>query len=55
MDISATHCNGNPLDLESLLSVPYEDFAHDILGIQSNINRRTGELENLFSPRCSKQ
>ncbi|OPZ91785.1 MAG: hypothetical protein BWY74_01847 [Firmicutes bacterium ADurb.Bin419] len=55
MDISATHCNGNPLDLEALLNAPYEDFAHDILGIQSNINRRTGELENLFSPRCSKQ
>ena len=27
-------------------------FAHDIIGIQNNINRETGEFENCFVPRC---
>jgi hypothetical protein len=54
MDISATHCNGTPLDLEKLLSFDEFNFAHDIYGIMDNIDRSTGELRNCFLPRCSK-
>lgn len=54
MDITACH-NDHPLDLERLLSFPDFDFAHDVFGIRKHLNRDTGELEGLFSPRCSKR
>lgn len=53
MDITACHCNGNPLDLSRLLEADDFNFAHDILGIRAHINRDTGALENCFSPRFS--
>jgi hypothetical protein len=53
MDITATHCNGCPLDLEKFLAAPDGDFGHDVFGIRHHINRRTGELENMFLPRCA--
>lgn len=54
MDLSATHCNGTPLDFEKLLNFDDFNFAHDIYGIVANINRSTGQLDNCFLPRCSK-
>ena len=54
MDITATHKNGTPLDLPKLMSFDGGNFAHDIFGIMKHINRRTGELEDCFLPRCSK-
>lgn len=54
MDISATHIY-NPLDLNRLLEAKEDDFAHDIYGIVSHIDRTTGKLKNFFTPRYSKR
>lgn len=54
MDITACHCNGNPLRLDDLLVADEFNFAHDVFGIQRNLDRKTGELKNLFSPRYNK-
>ncbi len=51
MDLSATHCNGMPLDLDRLASADDANFGHDIFGIRRHINRETGELQNCFVPR----
>lgn len=51
MDISATHANGNPLDLDGLLKSDDGNFAHDVFGIRRHINRSTGKLEDCFVPR----
>ncbi|HDZ40046.1 MAG TPA: hypothetical protein ENH62_17540 [Marinobacter sp.] len=51
MDITAAHLNGCPLDLVGLLEAPDFDFAHDVFGIQSHLNRSTGKLERCFLPR----
>jgi len=53
MDLDAAHSNGSPLDFRRLLEFPDFDFMHDISGISKHINRKSGELENCFSPRCS--
>ncbi|MBL0922423.1 MAG: hypothetical protein IBJ10_09895 [Phycisphaerales bacterium] len=53
MDLTACHCNGTPLDLDALLAADDFDFAHDLFGIRENINRKTGELDNCFLPRCA--
>lgn len=42
------------LKLNELLNACDIDFVHDITGIQSNINRETGKLENYFLPRYAK-
>lgn len=55
MDIVACHCNGNPLDLSALLAANDLEFYHDVAGIYKNWNRRTGKLDNFFTPRFSKQ
>jgi hypothetical protein len=55
MDLTACHSNGNPLRLQDLLDSDDYNFTHDIFGITDNINRKTGELENFFVPRFSKQ
>jgi hypothetical protein len=54
MDVVATHCNGNPLRLEALLAADDFNFAHDILGIRTHLNRETGKLEDHFRPRFSQ-
>ena len=54
MDVEAVHSNGCPLDFKALLEFPEEDFAHDINGIQENIDRSTGALGNFFLPRCAR-
>jgi hypothetical protein len=54
MDICATHLNGCNLSLEKLLSFDNSNFLHDVIGINRNIDRKTGKLENCFIPRCAR-
>lgn len=59
MDITAVHCNGNPLRLDELLAADDNNFAHDVFGINRHLDRRDdrpeGEplLRDYFSPRYS--
>lgn len=53
MDVGATHTCGCPLDLQKLLDADKFNFAHDIFGINKNLDRETGELLNCFLPRCA--
>jgi hypothetical protein len=53
MDVTAAHCNGNPLRLADLLKADDFNFLHDLVGIAKHLNRDTGKLENFFSPRFS--
>jgi hypothetical protein len=53
MDITACHANGNPLKLQQLLDADGFNFAHDVAGICNRIDRSTGHMTNLFSPRFS--
>lgn len=53
MDVTAVHCNGNPLKLEALRDADGFNFAHDILGIRRHLNRDTGHLDGHFLPRFS--
>jgi hypothetical protein len=55
MDLTACHCNGNPLRLLDLLNADDFNFSHDVFGIQRNLDRKTGKLLNHFSPRYSKK
>jgi len=54
MDLIAIHKNGNPLDLEKLLSANLFNFNHDVYGIMKYIDRKTGRLTNHFLPRYSR-
>lgn len=53
MDIMACHLNGTPLNLAAWLSADDFNFMHDLGGIDRNMNRTTGKLENCFLPRFS--
>lgn len=53
MDVTACHCNGNPLRLAELLKADDFNFVHDVFGIRRHLNRETGELQDCFSPRYS--
>jgi hypothetical protein len=55
MDITAVHCNGNPLTLRALLYAGDFDFSHDVFGIRRHIDRRTGKLMAGFLPRYSEK
>ncbi len=55
MDLTAVHANGNPLRLEDLLAADDFNLLHDVCGIERHLNRKTGQLENHFSPRFSKR
>jgi len=50
MDITAAH-TANPLKLDELLHTDSMNFAHDVFGINQNINRDSGEMNNCFLPR----
>lgn len=52
MDLTCVHAR-TPLRLQALLDAPAGDFGHDITGIYLNLDRTTGTLRNLFSPRCT--
>lgn len=53
MDVTAVHANGCKLDLEALLTCKDEDFSHDVLEITQHVDRNTGRLNGLFTPRCA--
>ena len=55
MDITATHCNGNPLRLADLLAADDFNFQHDVCGINRHLNRDTGKLMDHFIPRFSQR
>lgn len=50
-DITAVHCNGCPLQLFALLAAPDNHFWHDVIGIARHLDRNTGALTGIFSPR----
>lgn len=54
MSITAVHLNDVRLDLNKLLDFDDFNFAHDINGIDANINKNTGKLANSFLPRCTE-
>lgn len=53
MDLTAVHCNGTPLRLADLAKAKNPDFSHDVLGIRKHLNRKTGQLDDLFQPRSA--
>lgn len=55
MDITACHLNGCHLDLERMINANDADLLHDIGGINRNLNRDNGKLENHFLPRLRKR
>ena len=50
MDIETTH-NEVGLKLSELLNADDENFTHDIVGIQKNLDRTTKKIQNFFLPR----
>ena len=54
MDIENVHAEIG-LKLNDLLNADDLNFAHDIVGIQQNIDRRSKKLQNLFLPRYAKE
>lgn len=55
MDLVAVHRNGCPLALEALLASDIGDLAHDVGGIATHIDRKTGSLQDGFLPRYRAQ
>lgn len=53
MDIEAVH-NEIGLRLKELLAADEVNFAHDIVGIQNNIDRSSKKMMNYFVPRYAK-
>lgn len=53
MDVSTIHEDVCPLNLEGLLNADDINFAHDIMGINRNLDRITPKLLNDFLPRYS--
>ena len=51
MDFTAVHLNGCPLRLDALLEADDFNFMHDAFGICRHLNRETGKLDGMFSPR----
>lgn len=54
MDITATHCNGNPLRLNDLLAADDFNLLHDVSGIAHHLDRETGKLGGHFLPRFTR-
>jgi len=53
MDVESVHASSG-LRLYDFANADPFSFAHDIFGINRNLNRDTGKLENHFLPRFSK-
>lgn len=51
MDLTATHANGCPMDLEKLLAADDFEFQDDLNGITLHLNRETGKLMDGFVPK----
>lgn len=54
-DITIVHLNSAALNLEVLLTCNDFHLAHDINGIENDLDSRTGLLRGYFNPRCSKE
>jgi len=54
MDVTAVHCNGNPLRHADLLAADDFNFLHDMSGICNCLDRNTGKLTRNFRPRFSR-
>lgn len=50
MDVELVHVKMG-LKLEKLIDADTGNFCHDLNGIRTYLNRRTGELEQCFVPR----
>ncbi len=53
MDIENVHAEVE-LKLTELLNADDLNFAHDIVGIQQNFDRKSKKLQNMFLPRYAK-
>ncbi|TNC14949.1 hypothetical protein FF100_05075 [Methylobacterium terricola] len=53
IDLVAVHQNGCSLRLADLLEADDEAFSADVMGILTNVDRRTGKLMTGFVPRFS--
>ena len=51
MDLVATHISGCPLDFQKMSEGEMGDILHDLVGINKNLDRDSGELLNCFLPR----
>ncbi len=51
-DLSCAHTH-IPLDLKALLKADPFTFAHDLIGITTNLNRNTFRIDNCFVPRTA--
>lgn len=51
MSIEAADCEVG-LNLKKLLTASPFNFAHDVCGIDENMNKTTAKLRNCFLPRC---
>jgi hypothetical protein len=47
--------NGCPLDLDRLLVARMDDLDHDVGGIIQHVDKRTGKVGGLFSPRLLRR
>lgn len=47
------HRNGSPLNWVGLMNAPHEELDHDVGGILTHVDRRTGKVGGLFAPRHS--
>lgn len=53
MDLEACHANGCPLDLTKLAGFDDFNLLHDVCGIASHLDRKTGKLTGHFLPRAT--
>jgi hypothetical protein len=54
MDLNGCHSNGCRLRLHDMLHGTELDLLHDVFGIRSHIDRRTGVLGDCFWPRYAE-
>lgn len=54
MDITICHSEVIEIKLEELLNAPFEDFSHDVLGINQHLYHDIHKLTDCFLPRYAK-
>lgn len=54
LDLTVAHNQFN-LKLDELLNTDDENFAHDVVGIQKNLDRDKKEVVNFFVPRYATE
>lgn len=55
MDLIVCHNHGCKLDFQKLLNAPDFDFFHDMYGIAKHLDRKNGQLQEFFVPRCARR